>query len=75
MAELRPRRYSTRQCPLEVLPLYNAINPDAPDVLFRLTEAAPQRGGHTLKFTYADHEVTVNGDGGIAVEPARGDSI
>ena len=49
--------------------LYDAVDPDALDRLFRPRhDGRPRRGG-SLRFTVRDHYVTVHGDGEILIEP------
>lgn len=51
----------------EVLPpLYEAIDPDALDRLFRRSEADRPPAG-TVRFEYCDHEVTVDAAGMVTV--------
>jgi hypothetical protein len=45
----------------EVPPLYNVIDPD------HLNQLIESMNDGTVSFTYADHDVTVTGDGEIAV--------
>lgn len=48
-------------------PLYDAIDPDA---LERLLATAP--GTRRVVFTYNGYEVTVRGDGSVAIDPRNG---
>ncbi|NGM70023.1 hypothetical protein G6M89_13580 [Natronolimnobius sp. AArcel1] len=44
--------------PIDLPPLYDAINPDALDAVFESTRANGERRGH-LSFTYAGHEIYI----------------
>ncbi|WP_254766532.1 HalOD1 output domain-containing protein [Salinilacihabitans rarus] len=49
--------------------LYDAVDPDALDALFRPRhDGSPRTGGHLVVFVH-DHRVTVYGDGEIVIEP------
>jgi len=49
--------------------LYDAIDPDALDAIFRPKyDGTPRTGGH-ISFVVEDHYVTVTADGEITVEP------
>lgn len=48
-------------------PLYEAIDPDALDRLFRSTGNG-ERGSFLMAFEYGDYEVTIRGDQSIVVE-------
>ena len=71
---------STRRgvAPTELPPLYEWIDPDALDALFKPTRRGGPRRGE-LEFTYDGHEITVTHgdcleitiDGTLAAEPAR----
>ncbi|QSX00053.1 HalOD1 output domain-containing protein [Haloterrigena alkaliphila] len=49
--------------------LYDAVDPDALDGLFRPRHDGRRRSGGTLAFTVRDHYVTVGSDGEILIEP------
>ena len=49
--------------------LYDAVDPDALDRLFRPRHDGRSRRGGTLSFRVRDHYVTVRGDGEILIEP------
>ncbi|THE65408.1 hypothetical protein D8Y22_09530 [Salinadaptatus halalkaliphilus] len=51
------------------LSLYDAVDPDALDALFRHRHDGTPRSGGRLSFVVDDHHVTVTGDGEILVEP------
>lgn len=56
--------------PLELPPIYAAVDPDALD---RLVDSLPGDAGAlpcSVTFEYADQLVTVDGEGTVAVEPA-----
>jgi hypothetical protein len=55
--------------PLDLPPLYEAINPDTLDSLFRPTD---EGGGvpDQITFTYSGYAVTVHGDGTVIVDEA-----
>lgn len=59
----------TGEDPVEMPPLYDAIDPDALDALFRPAQTGPRRGDRRLRFAFNGHEVTVKSCGGIAVYP------
>lgn len=54
--------------PLELTPLYDAIDPDALDLLVRSSDGDGSE--LTIEFTYAGHDVTVTGGGAIQVDEA-----
>ncbi|WP_408958407.1 HalOD1 output domain-containing protein [Natrinema sp. 74] len=47
--------------PMELPPLFEAIDPDALTAIFATTESGGSRSGN-VAFTYADHRVTVEFD-------------
>ena len=49
-------------------PLYEIVDPDALDSLFRSTLCAPRNDG-CISFSYCDYVVTVHGSGRIEVQP------
>lgn len=49
--------------PADLPPLYDAVDPDALNSLFRGVDSS----SHRVRFTLADHAVTVSGDGTVAV--------
>lgn len=49
-------------------PLFEVIDPDALDQLFGNTTTAGRMEGQTM-FTYKGYEITVSGDGHVAVDP------
>jgi hypothetical protein len=49
--------------PLALAPLYDFIDSDALDSLFRSSD-----GEASVSFTYAEHEVTVHSDGEVTVQ-------
>ncbi|SDR34117.1 HalOD1 output domain-containing protein [Natronobacterium texcoconense] len=54
--------------------LYDAVDPDALDKLFRPRhDGTPRSSGH-VSFVVADHQVTVYSDGEILIEPPAADS-
>lgn len=57
----------------ELDPLYEAINPDALNLLYESRhDGAPRRGGGKTIFTFNDCDVTVHADGEIEVESPSG---
>lgn len=58
----------TKSDPAVMPPLYDVIDPDALDALFRPAITA-RREDRTLSFTYNDHRVTVSSYGVLIVEP------
>ena len=60
---------ATRSDPLELPPLYDAVDPDALSDLFEPSPTGAKRFEGTVTFEYADHLVTVEGEGTITVEP------
>lgn len=56
----------TNTPPTELDPLYNVINPDALDLLYKSTyDGTPRVSGGSTTFTYNDCRVTVHADGEI----------
>jgi hypothetical protein len=57
--------------PMELPPLFDAIDPDALDAIFAATGSGGPRSGR-VGFTYADHRVTVEfddvGDAVVTIE-------
>lgn len=53
--------------PLELDPLYTAINPDALDSLFQTRLASSDGLGGELRFEYHDYEVRVTADGRVTL--------
>ncbi|SDJ37374.1 HalOD1 output domain-containing protein [Natronorubrum texcoconense] len=51
------------------LSLYDSVDPDALDALFRPRHDGRPRHGGTLSFSVRDHSVTVDSDGEILIEP------
>lgn len=49
--------------------LYDTVDPDALDTLFRPRHDGSPRAGGTLSFVVEGHHVTVHGDGEIVIEP------
>lgn len=50
--------------------LYDAIDPDALDAIFRPRSAvAPYRRGY-VRFTISDHRITVHSDGVVEIDPS-----
>lgn len=51
--------------------LYDAVDPDALDAIFRPQhDGTPRTGGH-LSFVVSDHQVTVKSDGEVLITPPR----
>ncbi len=60
--------------PLELEPIFNAIDPESLDTLFEPTKAGSRRATGSVTFSYAECTVTVDADGSIDVTrdaPAR----
>lgn len=53
-------------------PLYDRIDPDALDAIFRAGGAGPPADGTRVSFPLADRVVVVHGDGGVVVREATG---
>jgi len=51
--------------------LYDAVDPDALNSIFRPRYDGTPRTGGRLSFVVDDHRVTVSGDGEILIEPPR----
>ncbi|RQG90498.1 HalOD1 output domain-containing protein [Natrarchaeobius chitinivorans] len=49
--------------------LYDTVDPDALDALFRPRHDGTPRSGGTLSFVVEDHYVTIYGNGEILIEP------
>jgi hypothetical protein len=49
-------------------PLYNSVDPDALDAIFRDLSDGPKRGGGRVEFTHEGCDVTVRADGGVSVD-------
>lgn len=60
--------------PTEIGPLYDSIDPDALDTLFRETGSSPMCDDGYVSFTFADHSVAVHADGDVIVRPPVGSS-
>lgn len=52
-------------------PLYDVINPEALDALFRGPKRNPGTVEGRVEFRYGDYWVTVHSDGSVEVEPAE----
>ena len=55
----------TDASPMELEPLYDAIEPDALDAMFDHAQETDTPGEQRLTFAYAGFEVSVTGDGSI----------
>lgn len=55
--------------PLDLPPLYDAIDPDALERLFTSSVSPPTPSSIQVHFTYEGHEVTVHNDGDVTVIP------
>lgn len=62
----------TDQQPSELPALYEAIEPDALDLICSNGTNGRSGGGIRVTFPYAGHEVTVGSDGEVAVDAAYG---
>jgi len=49
-------------------PLYNTVDPDALDAIFRDLPDGPKRVGGRVEFTHEGYDVTVRADGGVSVD-------
>ncbi|WP_435074505.1 HalOD1 output domain-containing protein [Halorubrum sp. HHNYT27] len=49
-------------------PLFNTIDPDALDQIFRNLSNGPNRTGGKVEFTHEGYDVTVWADGGVSIE-------
>lgn len=58
--------------PMELPPIYTAVDPDALDRLFAPRTAGSSRSNGSVTFEYVGHRVTVNGHGSVEVEPPDG---
>lgn len=59
----------TETPPVQLNPLYNAVNPDALDLLFKPTHSgAPRENEGEITFTYNECRVTVFADGDVEVQ-------
>jgi len=63
----------TGTAPLDLEPLYSAVDPDALDSFFVSTASGTNRTGLTT-FAYRDCEVTVSADGVVLVDPFTSDA-
>ncbi len=68
MAVVETVAVARNEDPLSLPPLYARIDPDALDALVT-SAATPTDDGLRISFSYADHDVTVGSDGGVAVTP------
>lgn len=59
--------------PTDLQPLYDVVDPDALDALFRPTAAGRPRSSGSVRFRYAQHDVVVQEGGAVRVDaaPAR----
>ncbi|WP_049889298.1 HalOD1 output domain-containing protein [Natronolimnohabitans innermongolicus] len=53
--------------PLELEPLYEAVDPDALDALVRHTHRVEDTGTHELWFSYEGYDVGVRSDGRVEI--------
>ena len=53
--------------------LYDAVDPDALDDIFRPRSGAPSCRGGYVEFTISDHRVTVHSEGTIEITPSDSD--
>ncbi|USZ71800.1 HalOD1 output domain-containing protein [Natronosalvus halobius] len=53
--------------PIDLEPLYHAIDPESLDRLFSVEAAADDRAADELTFTFAGYRVTVSADGSVDV--------
>lgn len=60
---------ATQSDPLDLPPIYDAVDPDALSNLFEPSSTGSRRFQGTVTFEYADHLVTVEGEGTITLEP------
>lgn len=56
--------------PVDLSPLYEAVEPDALDSLVRHARRSDDAGTHQLWFTYEGFDVGVQSDGEIRIRPA-----
>lgn len=59
---------ATDQSILELPTLYDTIDPEALDAV--VDSAGPESSPLEIRFTYAGHRVTVDGDGAVTIEPS-----
>lgn len=59
----------TDESPIDLTPLYEAIEPDALDSLFDHARRSDESGRQRLTFAYAGYEVLVCDDGTVEVTP------
>jgi hypothetical protein len=57
--------------PTGIEPLYEAIDPDALDELFRSNGDVPVGDGITVTFEFGGQSVTVHGSGAVVVRPVE----
>lgn len=57
----------TGEEPVELSPLYDAVEPDALDALFEHAGRTDDPGSQTLTFAYVGYQISVSGDGTIEV--------
>lgn len=58
--------------PMDLPSLDASVDPDALNRLFERTPGGPNETGVRIEFSYADREVTVEGDGRVLVTPRWG---
>lgn len=68
MAVVETVAVARNEGPLSLPQLFARIDPDALDALVT-SAATPTDEGLRISFSYADHDVTVGADGGVAVTP------
>lgn len=61
--------------PLQLEPLYEAVDPELIDQLCTRTARCSQSGDHRIAFTYREYNVTVKSYGVIEVEPLPVDEV
>lgn len=66
-AVVRAMSTETRTDPLELPPLYPAVDPDALDALFGAPAGSSARPSCTVVFEYDGREIRVNGTGTIQI--------
>lgn len=54
--------------PMAIVPLYEAVDPDALDSLVVANGQCSSRSGPTVTFGFAGYDVSVRGDGTVAVQ-------
>lgn len=52
------------------IPLYESVDPDALDALFRSAGAGPDDATIQVEFTHGEHDVLVTADGSVRVSKA-----